>query len=105
MFRRRKGIARPEDWDKENIFYNPLVLSRSGKTIKETLYFQNNNITKLGQLFDEKAKEARNVPYDKKLVNLANNITLDIMNIDYNLIKDVHLLQGVRSNIFPFNIC
>ena len=99
MFRRRKGIARPEDWDKENIFYNPLVLSRSGKTIKETLYFQNNNITKLGQLFDEKAKEARNVPYDKKLVNLANNITLDIMNIDYNLIKEDTVFLGNTETV------
>ena len=99
MFRRHKGIARPEDWDKENIFHNPLVLSRSGKTIRETVYFQNHNISKLGQLFDEKAKEARKVPYDKKLVNLANNITLDIMNLDYNVIKEDTVFLGNTNTV------
>ena len=94
MFRRHKGIASPQDWDKENIFYNPLVLSRSGKTLKETVYFQKNNITKLGQLFEEKSKEARNITYDKKLVSLANSITLAIMNMDYSLIKEDQVFLG-----------
>ena len=99
MFRRHKGIARPEDWDNENIFYNPLVLSRSGKTIKETVYCQNNNITKLGQLFEEKAKEARNVQYDKKLVSLANNIRLAIMNMDHKLIKEDLVFLGNTNTV------
>ena len=104
MFRRHKGIARPQDWDKENIFYNPLVLSRSGKTFKETNYFKNNNITKLGQLFDEKSKEARNAPYDKKLVSLANNITLAIMNMDYESIKEDTVFLGNTEVVKMANI-
>ena len=94
MIRRHKGIASPRDWDKENIFYNPLVLSRSGKTLKETVHFQKNKITKLGQLFEEKSKEARNIPYDKKAVSLANSITLDIMNMDYSLVREDMVFLG-----------
>ena len=104
MFRRHKGIARPQDWDNENIFYNPLVLSRSGKTIKETKHFQNNNITKLGQLFEEKSKEARNAPHDKKQVNLANSITLAIMNMDYESIKLDTVFLGNTEVIKMANI-
>ena len=63
------------------------------------MHFQNKNITKLGQLFDEKAKEARNAPYDKKLVNLANNIKLDIMNIDYDLIKEDIVFLGNTKTV------
>ena len=79
-------------------------MSRSGKTFKETNYFKNNNITKLGQLFDEKSKEARNVPYDKKLVSLANNITLDIMNMDYESIKEDTVFLGNTEVVKMANI-
>ena len=61
----------------ENLFYNHLITSKSGKTLKETEYFCKNGIYKLGQLLEEKSKEARNIPFDKKLTSLANNIVLD----------------------------
>ena len=41
-FERRKGVLNVEDWDNEHIFYNPLIVSRTGKTIKETEYFCKN---------------------------------------------------------------
>jgi len=77
LFERKKGIAHINAWDEENIFYNPLIMNKSGKTIKETEYFHENGIFKFGQLLEEKAKEARNLPFDKKSTALANNITLD----------------------------
>ena len=66
MFVRKKGISGPEEWDRQNIFHNPLILSKTGKTLKETDYFRENKIYRLGQLLEEKSKEARNVPFDKK---------------------------------------
>ena len=39
MFRRKKGIDEPGEWDRENILYNPLILSKTGKTLKEIKYF------------------------------------------------------------------
>ena len=75
-FQRKKGIPYVRAWDEENIFYNPLIIGKSGKTITETVYFRENGVCKLGQLLDEKSKEARNLPFDKKLIALANNITL-----------------------------
>ena len=77
IFERKKGIAEIKAWDEENIFYNPLIISKSGKTLTETEYFRKNGIYKLGQLLEEKSKEARNLPFDRKLTALANNITLD----------------------------
>ena len=99
MFRRKKGIATPQDWDDENIFYNPLVLSRTGKTLKETEYFRKNNVTKLGQLFEEKSKQARNLPFDIKVVTLANNITLDMGTMDYGVIKEDTVFLGNTETI------
>ena len=66
IFERKKGIPKPQDWDKENIFYNPSIRSKSGKTIKETEYFKRNRIYKLEQLLNEVSKEARGLPSDKK---------------------------------------
>ena len=94
MFRRKKGINDPRDWDTENIFYNPLILSKAGKTLKETKHFQDNKIYKLGQLLDEKSKEARKLPFDKKVVALANNISLDIGAMHYGIIKDHTIFLG-----------
>ena len=44
MFRRKKGINDPREWDTENIFYNPLIMSKTGKTLKETKYFHDNTL-------------------------------------------------------------
>ena len=59
IFHRRKGIPTAKDWDNENLFYNPSILGRSGKTLKETEYFRANGIFKLGHILRETAKEAR----------------------------------------------
>ena len=53
-FDRIKGIPEVKKWDEENIFYNPLVRSRSEKTLVETDYFHKRGIFKLGQLLEEK---------------------------------------------------
>ena len=73
-----KGISDVKKWDEEHIFYNPLILSRNGKVLKETDYFRKNGIYKLGQLLEETAKEARNLPYKKNLATLAKNIRLNL---------------------------
>ena len=75
-FDRVKGIPEVKNWDEENIFYNPLVKSRSDKTLVETDYFHKRGIYKLGQLLEEKSKEARGLPHDKKQVSLIQNIVL-----------------------------
>ena len=98
MFRRKKGIADPKEWDRENIFYNPLILTKTGKTLKESEHFCSNKIFKLGQLLEEKSKEARNIPFDKNSVTLINNISLDIGTMDYGLIKDHTVFLG-NTNI------
>ena len=36
LFHRMKGIPTREDWDSENVFSNPLVLGKTGKTLKIT---------------------------------------------------------------------
>ena len=69
-----KGIPEVKNWDEENIFYNPLIRSRSEKTLIETDYFHKRGISKLGQLLEEKSKEARGLPHDKKQVSLLQNI-------------------------------
>ena len=94
MFKRKKGITEPGDWDKENVFYNPLILSKTGKTLKETKYFTDNKIYKLGQLLHEKSKEARKVPYDAKAVTLVNNISLEMGGMDHGVIKDHTVFLG-----------
>ena len=94
IFRRKKGIETPNDWDKENIFYNPLILSKSGKTIKETEHFRKNKIYRLGQLLQEKSKEQRKLPFDKKSVTLLKNIKLDIGTSEYGIIKEHTVFLG-----------
>ena len=76
-FERKKGISVVTKWDEEHIFYNPLILGRTGKVLKETDYFHKNKIYKLGQLLEETAKEAQSLPFDKNLSTLAKNIRLD----------------------------
>ena len=71
-----------------------LILSKTGKTLKETDYFRKNKIYKLGQLLEEKSKEARNVPFDKKMVSLVNNLTLDIGTMEHGVIREDTVFLG-----------
>ena len=40
IFERKKGVPDVAAWDDENIFYNPLIMNKAGKTLKETEYFR-----------------------------------------------------------------
>ena len=85
-FLRRKRIVDIKAWDEENIFYNPLITDKNGNTLKETTYFQKRGISKLGQLFEEKAKKSRNMPHDIKITLLAESITLDSHNDKHDMV-------------------
>ena len=69
-----KGIKTLTDWDKEHIFYNPLLLDNTGKTFRSTKYFENLNVHTIDQLLDEKVKQGQNKEYDEKIVSLFDRI-------------------------------
>ena len=83
-----KGIPTREDWDNENIFHNPLVLGKTGKTLKVTDHFRKNKIFKLGQLLEEKAKAARGIVHDRFQVSLLKNITLKMGPFEVGAVKE-----------------
>ena len=56
IFERKKGVPTASAWDNENVFHNPLIKTRAGKTLKETEYFRQNGVFTLGQLLEEKAR-------------------------------------------------
>ena len=91
IFERKKGIADITAWDKEHLCYNPLIKNKTEEVLKQTVHLQKNRINKLGQLFEEKAKEARNLRYDKKLTTMAENIVLDMYVEKHHM---VHLGNG-----------
>ena len=78
IFNRKKGIPIPRAWDDENIFFNPLIMNKSFKTLRETEYFRQKGVFRLGQLLEEKAKEAQHKPFDTRLTAVANILTLDM---------------------------
>ena len=78
IFLRRKGIQNVRDWDQENIFYNPLITTNTGKTLIETKHFREKGIFKVGQLLEEKSKKSQKIQYDDKSVRLLHNIRLDM---------------------------
>ena len=84
IFDRKKGISIVNAWDNENIFHNPLIKTRAGKTLRETEYFRQNRIFTLGKLLQEKAKETQGQPFDRKIVSLLEFIILDmdVKNVD-----------------------
>ena len=73
-----KGIPNINRWDSEHIFYNPLITTKTKNIIKPTQYFENRDIFTLDKLFEEKAKETRGQPYDKKITKLYDSITLNL---------------------------
>ncbi len=77
IFDTKKAIPEVSAWDEENIFYNPLITSKSENTLRETEYFKKKCIYTLGQLLNESSKENRNLPFDKKITSLLNHIVLD----------------------------
>ena len=75
-FETRKGIKEIEHWDREHLFYNPLVTRENGKVLPLTEYCEKNKIYTLEQLLEEKVKERRKLPFDKVLTNM-NKIILN----------------------------
>ena len=71
---RRKGIQNVQLWDKQHLFYNPLLLNENEDTLKLTNYYETNKIYTLEQLLEEKVKENMGVPFDKVLTNLLTKI-------------------------------
>ena len=78
IFQKRKGIKEVRDWDEESIFYNPLITTVHGNILKETKYFREKGIFKLGQLLEQKSKKDQRIPHDEKAVRLLNIIRLDM---------------------------
>ena len=72
-----KGIKEIEHWDREHLFYNPLVTRKNEKVLPLTKYCEKNKIYTLEQLLEEKAKEIRKLPFDKVLTNMLNKIILN----------------------------
>lgn len=77
-FEKKKGIENINKWDEEHIFYNPIILSKTGKVLKETDYLRRKGIYKLGQLLEETSKESRGLPFDRIMANFVKNIRLDL---------------------------
>ena len=72
----RKGVPEVRLWDEEHIFYNPLFKLENGKTLAITKHCENKGVFKLDHLLEEKAKESRNLPFDKVLTKLFDKIIL-----------------------------
>ena len=94
IFERKKGIRDIKDWDEEHLFYNPLIMGKSGKVLKMTEYYSKNGIYKLSQLLEEKSKKARNLPFNRTLTALAESIILDT-----NVRKDEMVFLGNNKEV------
>ena len=76
-FETMKGIEKIEHWDREHIFYNPLFLKDNGRTLSLTKYCEDNKIYDLNKLLEQKARESRNLPFDRVLANTYNQIRIN----------------------------
>ena len=75
---RKKGINSIADWDKEHIFYNPLFLSKSGKTLKLTKFCEERKIFTFDQLLEEKIRAVRDQPVRKPLIKISDQLVLQL---------------------------
>ena len=75
-----KGVPSVAQWDKEHLFYNSLfsLKTNQDKTIPINTYFEQGNYYKFGQFLDEKTKQARNQPYNRRVVGLCDQVALRI---------------------------
>ena len=74
-----KGISDVTKWDKEHLFYNNLFsLKNKEPPIPIQTYFDDRNFYTFGQFLDEKIKQARDQPHDRRLVSLCDKIALKI---------------------------
>ena len=65
-----------EEWDKEHFFFNPLILNQSDETWNLTKHCDDKKIFYLGEIIDEKVKQARNIPFDRAIRNMYDKIKL-----------------------------
>ena len=74
----KKGISQVSKWNNEHIFYNKLFsLKNKNKVIHIIPYFQNAHLYTLDQFMEEKMKEVREQPYDRRAVSLYDKIVLN----------------------------
>ena len=90
-----KGINSLTDWDKEHIFYNPLFLSKSGKTLKLTKFCEEREIFYFDQLLEEKIKLVRNQTVRKPLIKISDQLVLQLTN-------RFDILTLVNGDVVPF---
>ena len=100
-----KGVPNINSWDSEHIFYNPLITTKNQSTIKPTQYFENKHIFTLERLFEEKAKEIRGQPYDKKVAKLYDSITLNLTTKEdclytNNMLEEIQFSQVTHKQIY-----
>jgi hypothetical protein len=90
-----KGINSLADWDKEHIFYNPLFLSKTGKTLKLTKFCEDRGIYTFDQLLEEKIKAVRDQPVRQPLIKISDQLVLQ-------LTKRFDVLTLVNGDEVPF---
>ena len=90
-----KGINSLTDWDQEHIFYNPLFLSKSGKTLKLTKFCEERKIFQFDQLLEEKIRSVRNQPTRKPLISISDQLVLQLTN-------RFDILTLVNGDVVPF---
>ena len=67
-----KGISGVTEWDKEHLSYNNLFsLKTQEGPIPIKKYFEDGNFYTFGQFLDEKTKQARDQPYDRRVTSLS----------------------------------
>ena len=76
-FEKRKRIQNLDDWDNEHIFYNPLFLTKNGKTLTPTKFCEKNRIYQYSQLIEEKRKEMAKLPFNKPLIQILDKIRVN----------------------------
>ena len=112
-----KGISDVTKWDKEHLFYNNLFSLKSEPTIPIRRYFEDVNFYSFGQFLDEKTKQARDQPYNRRVVSLCDKIALKFNvkkednlvmingdEIKFNLVTHKHLYQDKISRITGFHL-
>ena len=112
-----KGISDVTKWDKEHLFYNNLFsLKNKEPPIPIQTYFDDRNFYTFGQFLDEKIKQARDQPHDRRVVSLCDKIALKINvkkkdnlvlingdEIKLHLVTHHHLYQDKISRITGFH--
>ena len=86
-----KGISDVTKWDKEHLFYNNLFsLKNKEGQIPINRYFERTNFYTFGQFLDEKTKQARDQPYDRRAVALCDEIVLkmNVKKVDHLVLNN-----------------